>query len=217
MSNTTTKAHFARMTGMTQPAIGKACKHGNVKTIVVGGKTLINLDHRITKAYLTSKMDSPKPPKVEKKKKAAKVKEVAPEVEPEEPKEKKPDKFGRVTSLDDITPENLIDVEAQDIKKFKDYEAALKTRLEIQTRRGDLIPRIMVRQAFSKLYQIYVNQFKTSEDRLVPDICSIFKFPDSSPEAVELRELLSADMAKGLNHSHRTFNDFLRKVKAEKI
>ena len=205
------------MCGVSQMAIGKACKAGNIKTCTERGKEVVNLDHRITKAYLASKTGSPKPPKVENEKKVAKVAEVTPVDEPEEPKEKKPDKFGRVRSLDDITDENIIDVDKQDIDKFKVYEQALKTKLDREEKRGDLIPRIMVRQAFSKLYTIYVNQFKTAEDRLVPDICAIFGFPDSSPEAVKLREVISGDMAVGLHSTHRQFNDFMKKIDVKKI
>ncbi len=193
-------------------AIGKACKSGNIKTVEVKGKTVINLDHRITKAYLASKTGSTKPPKVEKKKKAVKV---APPSEPEEQKEPERNRFVRVCSLKDITPENLIDVDKQDIDKFEKYESALTKQQKREADRNELIRRNLVETVFAKLYSVDTNELKELENRLAPAICGIFKVNDDGDESIEVRKLMNKEITKSLRHIKRIMDTFLKRHKVK--
>ena len=215
MSNTTLKSHFAKMCGVSQMAIGKACRVGNIKTCIVNGKEVVNLDHRITKAYLASKTGSTKPPKAENKPKFAKVKKVAPVDEPEETKEKTSDKWGKPRSLGEITNENVMDVDKQDMDKLDKYESALTKQQKREAERNVLIKRDLVETVFAKIYSVDTNELKELENRLSPAICGIFKANDDGDESIEVRKLMNKEITKSLRHIKRIMDTFLKRHKVK--
>jgi hypothetical protein len=230
--NTVNASHFARMCQVSRESVSKAIKTDRIKTIGEGRSRVVDLDHRVTQEYLRTKNPNYKagvptePPKKKTPPKPKPKTKVNPKINTPKPEpleitaievsdDTPPDAM--VRSLDDVDGNNLAFVDKTDLQKFKIYEDALKVRQDRESKRGELIPRIMVRQVISKLYSIHVNEFKTMEDRLTPDICSIFGVQDSSPEAVKIRQLLNTDSGKTLKSIQRLFNDFLAKIKAKTL
>jgi hypothetical protein len=213
--DTVSKAHFSRMCGVSRTAISKAASTG----IIGMHDDKVNLHHRLTKEYLKDKSQPVEvvDGKPKQKKRTLPAKKPPPtEITAPEAKDGDPTLMV-VRSLDDINETNLLYLEKKDLDKFKVYEQALETRLKREERRGLLIPRIRVRQVFAKLYTIDVNQIKTMEDRLVPEICGAFGMGDSGPEAVAVRKMINDDTAKFLRQVKRLFDDFLKEVKTDKI
>lgn len=213
--NTVSKSHFARMCGVSPTAISKADKAGIIGT----HEGQVNLAHRLTKEYLRdkqSKLDETGKPgrarNVKEKTVRADRQKTTPKTE-----EKQDQELKVVRSLDDVNESNILTLEKRDLDKFKVFEQALETRLKREERRGLLIPRSMVRLVMAKKYSIDVNQIKTMEDRLTPDICGIFGMGDNGPEAVAVRKLINDDTSKFLRQVKRLIDDFLKKVDAEKI
>ena len=210
--NTVTKSHFAGMCGVSKVSITKACKAGKLGLVKNGKREVVNLDHRLTKEYLSGK--KPQDSDAEKPKSKPKSKDdplviTAPES----------DEYGElaIKSLDDIDESNIHLLTKNQIDIFKGWESALATRQKREEARSLLIRRETVKLIFSKIYTVDNNELKTMEDRLAPAICGIFGEGDDSENSVKVRKLLNDEITKALHHIKRIINDHLVKVGSDKI
>ena len=122
-----------------------------------------------------------------------------------------------IETLDDITAKNIHLLPLDYIKKLKEYETAMKARQMRDESRGFLIERALVRSFISRLYTIDTNQIKTQEDRLVPELCGVFGKQDGCPESFDARKLIKDDGAELLRSIKRMMDDFLVKLREEKL
>jgi hypothetical protein len=217
-TNITTKAAFARMCGVSKPAIDKAVASGRV--VLIDKK--VNLDHHDTQEYYfgkTNKQLNPeehakkpkvvKPPVVKKKqpvkRPAKKAKPKPPPPEPEEkitieeelldiPDDHEPDNGYQlpagIARFEDITIHNLHLIPEALIKKIKEFETAAKAKQARLVSRGKLVERKVVKQVFAKIHTTDSNQWKTLEDKLVPILCGIFDAQDGGPESIKARKTI---------------------------
>ncbi len=235
--NTTSKAHFSKMCGVSGAAITQAAKTG---IISISDDGFVNLDHVKTKTYLQKKRDKaaeqgkrlatspmrvrplkpreyipqkrkePKPPKA--KPTPRKVAENPPLTPPPPPPE-----LVEFRSLAELTESDLLGFSKQDVDKMKVIEQTLKTRLDREHAQGLLVKRQDVKQVFARIYSVDTNELKSLEDRLTPAICGVFGEPDDSDAALQVRKMLNEEVTKSLKHIKRIINDYLVGTKAGAI
>lgn len=212
MPNKTTKAEFARMCRVTKPAIAKAIVAGKVNLL----DKKINLDHRSTAEYYYTKTGKvlnatehgtkPKPPRKK------------PTQEPDTIDDQLVDDGYKlppgIKCFEDITIHNVNSIPADLMKKFKELETAKKAKQDREHKRGVLVERVLVEQFMAKLHTVDTSQWKTLEDRITPELCSIFGVKDGGEEAVETRKLISGEVVKTLRYAKRLTDDFFNENEA---
>lgn len=96
-----------------------------------------------------------------------------------------------------------------DVGKVARLESALKTRVERQKKRGELIDRTIVQNVFGKLHTIDVNEWRTLGARLAPDIASIAQV-DEPEKILQIERAVDDEVIKVLTHVKYTLGEFLR-------
>lgn len=105
----------------------------------------------------------------------------------------------------DISFDNLTKASVDKLHKM---EALLKTRIERQAKRKELIDRSLVRTVFGRLYQIDTNELQPIGAKITPLILSITGVDD--PEvALKIEQAIASEVMKTLQHIKRTLNDAL--------
>lgn len=94
------------------------------------------------------------------------------------------------------------------IDKIRVLETALKTRVERQQRRRELIDRSLVQTAFGRLWQIDSNSWRPLGAALAPEIAGMLGTDD--PEKVlEVEKVIDEKVSKVLAHVRRTMQEAL--------
>jgi hypothetical protein len=121
------------------------------------------------------------------------------------------DALAQLLSFTDIRTMPLADVQ-----KARQIEVALKTRVERQHKRRELIERSLVRTVFGRLYTIDAQELRTLGGKLSPEVAGLFGIEDPALIlAVEQR--IDGEILKSLAHIRRVINDFLTGVGSEVI
>ena len=212
------------MCGVSRQAIGKSVKAKKIK--MIRGK--VDLDHRLTCEYYhdkTGKRLKPDTKPAKKKKVAPKPKPVA-VVPPEPPPEPitapvapppKPVEYDEdngyalppgIKNFEDITIHNLHLIPQDLIKKVKEFEVAAKAKQAREIDRGKLIKRELVKKIFAQIHTVDTNQWKTLEDKIMPELCGLFEVQDGSDEAIKARKLISEEVTKILRFVKRQIDEF---------
>lgn len=118
--------------------------------------------------------------------------------------------------LEAISQQDLSMFKSADIKKARDLESALKTRVEREQKRGLLIERSLVQTVFGRLYQLDSNQFKTLGAKLAPELAGQFGIEDPAA-LLKVEALIDAEVLKILSHIKRLLDDFLVGVGGEAV
>lgn len=103
-----------------------------------------------------------------------------------------------------------------EVNKVQKIEAALKTRVEREHKRGDLIDRNLVRTVFARMYQIDAQELKMLGARLAPDVSGLLGI-DDPVLVLMVEQRIEGEVMKSLNHIKRVINDFLVEAKAGAI
>lgn len=231
MPNTIAQNKFGVHCGVSRQGIAWAVKN---KLIAVYKKK-INIDHRITCEYYFSKTGRTLNPeellkktkrkgKAEPKTKAVKPAKQAKPVPPVEPisapaddsppetQEKEPDDGYSlppgIKCFEDITIHNIHRIPQDLIKKVKELEVAKKAKQDREVKRGELIKRELVKSVFAQIHTVDTNQWKTLEDKIMPELCGTFDVQDGSPEAIKARKLISEEVSKILRFVKRQIDEF---------
>lgn len=102
----------------------------------------------------------------------------------------------------------------QDIDKLKNMESLLKTRVERQHKRRELIERTLVQSVFAKLYQVDTNELGVLGSRLAPAVAGVFGVDD--PELIlKVEHMIDIETMKTKAHIKRVMHDFLTAQGAE--
>lgn len=231
MPNTIAQNKFGVHCGVTRQGIASAVK---AKLIAVYKKK-INIDHRLTCEYYFSKTGKTLNPdkllkKTKRKKsvpkpvKLAKTSQKKPPVEPitapldlkdgedaPPPPEEPDDGYALppgIKSFEDITIHNIHRIPQDLIKKVKELEVAKKAKQDREVKRGELIKRELVKKIFAQIHTVDTNQWKTLEDKIMPELCGMFEVQDGSPEAIKARKLISEEVSKILRFVKRQIDEF---------
>jgi hypothetical protein len=210
-SSIVNKKVFSEMVGVSRPAITKACKANRLG--MVGSK--INLEHRRTKEYIRSHLEKSAAKKIiPKKSKPGPVEPITAPVDdspPGNPDTEPDDGYALppgIKCFEDITIHNIHRIPQDLIKKVKELEIAKKAKQDREVKRGELIKRDLVKQFTAKLHTVDTNQWKTLEDKIMPELCGMFEVQDGSPEAIKARKLISEEVSKILRFVKRQIDEF---------
>lgn len=118
---------------------------------------------------------------------------------------------------EDVLVENILErlatvdirqIKKVEVDKFKSIEAALKTRVERQHKRRDLIERSLVQAVFGRLYQIDANELRVLGAALAPEVAGALGVDD--PEKVlAVEQMIDDKVLRVLSHIKRVMNDAL--------
>jgi hypothetical protein len=103
-----------------------------------------------------------------------------------------------------------------DVQKVARLESALKTRVEREAKRGQLIERKLVQTVFGRLYQIDSNQLKTLGAKLAPDIAGEMGIEDTG-SLLRIEQKIDEEVSKMLAHIKRLIDDFLVGIGGEAV
>jgi hypothetical protein len=213
------KIEFAKMVGVSRPAITKACKADRLGMI---GKK-INLNHRKTQEYIQAQKERVNKPKSAPKKKSVKKPPPIKKPTPQPPEPEQSQELPEIQEFDeddgyslpagikrfeDITIHNLHLIPQDLIKKIKEFEQGAKAKQDRLVKRGELIERTVVKQVFARIHTTDSNQWKTLEDKLVPILCGIFDAQDGGPESIKARKTISDEVVKILRYNKRLIDNF---------
>lgn len=186
--NPKTQSYFVKETGLSKQAISKACKAGKFTMCTVAGKDMIDLDGYLTVEWLYTH------PFKNKNNEAAAQKN---NEENTNEHERKP--ITHKTKLKYNTDETA------ELKRQKIREDIEKIKIDNDKKRGDLIPKILIKRLFSKLYSIDENQFKNLGVNVSPKISSIYNSSNAEKTSIIMAlidrkdEELKKDISKILN------------------
>jgi hypothetical protein len=229
MPNTIAQNKFANHCGVSRQGIAWAVQN---KLIAVYKKK-INIDHRITCEYyhkqtgkrldpaalmkkvVRKKVAAPKPPKVKpvKLKPPPQPEPITAPVDDSPPDNPDPPDDGYslppgIKCFEDITIHNIHRIPQDLIKKVKELEVAKKAKQDREVKRGELIKRELVKKIFAQIHTVDTNQWKTLEDKIMPELCGLFEVQDGSPEAIKARKLISEEVSKILRFVKRQIDEF---------
>jgi hypothetical protein len=206
------KAAFARLAGVSKPAIAKAIKSGNL--ILLPSKKIDDQD-KLSIAYLKKQKSKGKtsPPE---KKKAPDKKQTTPKQEIKPVKENvkqilpPPENLPQSPQLN-LSEISLDQADKHDLEKMKLKEQIVKERIKNDKERGDLIHRDFVKKFFLELYNIDQNQFLQLEHSLSNKICDFFK-TTKDKDIIKVNEILHDGLYKTQNHIKIKIDKFLESM-----
>lgn len=103
---------------------------------------------------------------------------------------------------------DLRQIHKAEVDKIKAIEATLKTRVERQHKRGELIERALIATVFGKLYQVDTNELRVLGATLAPEIAGSLGADD--PEKVlAVEQMIDDRILRILGHIKRIMHDAL--------
>ena len=118
--------------------------------------------------------------------------------------------------LEAINAGTLGGLTGADVQKVARLEAALKTRVEREAKRGLLVERKLVQTVFGRLYMVDSNQWRTLGAKLAPDIGGEFGIEDAGA-LLRVEQKIDAEVTRILSHVKRLLDDFLVNIGAEPV
>jgi hypothetical protein len=118
--------------------------------------------------------------------------------------------------LEAISQMDMSMLTGADVQKVARLESALKTRVEREAKRGQLIERKLVQTVFGRLYQIDSNQLKTLGAKLAPDIAGEMGIEDTG-SLLRIEQKIDEEVSKMLAHIKRLIDDFLVGIGGEAV
>lgn len=102
------------------------------------------------------------------------------------------------------------------VDKLRSMESMLKTRVEREHKRRELIERALVQTVFAKLYQIDAAELGIIGSRLAASIAGVFGVDDAEL-ILKVEQMIDIETMKVRKHIKRTLHDFLVKQGSEGI
>lgn len=113
--------------------------------------------------------------------------------------------------LDALNTHDFSKLPGPAVQKMQRLEAALKTRVDREAKRGGLIDRNLVSVVFAKRYQIDTNQLRPLAAKVAPDLAAELGVED--PETVlKIEKRLDDEISRILTHVKRLMDDFLKGI-----
>jgi hypothetical protein len=107
-----------------------------------------------------------------------------------------------------LSATNIQTMTLADVQKVRQIETALKTRVEREHKRRDLIERSLVRTVFGRIYQVESQEMKTLGGKLAPDVAGLMGIDDPTIQLM-VEQRIDGEILKSLAHVKRIINDFL--------
>ena len=113
-----------------------------------------------------------------------------------------------IKCFEDITIHNIHLIPIDLGKKWKELEATKTSKQTREVKRGELIKRELVKSIFAQIHTVDTNQWKTLEDKIMPELCGLFEVQDGSPEAIKARKMIGDEVSKILRFVKRQIDEF---------
>jgi len=201
----TTQAYLVTKTGLTKQAVNKAFKANYFTTVEDKGRLKIDLDGHLTVEWLKKH-----PFKVKTEKKIVKSESLKEPIKKTKSKPQKKD----IPKAD--TPEGSHTSRSAD-KQLLELEKLEKgnTKLDIDNdkKRGHLIPKILIKRVFARLYSIFENQLKALGVSASPKISAVYN-ESNKTKTSQILELIERQEDKILNSE---INKILNSGEEERI
>ena len=198
------KAEFARLAGVSTPAISKAIKDERIVIFGKGRLAKIDALHPINLQYINSIEDHP----------TAGGKKSSSVPNKPGPAPLPPIEVEDLTKL--LDSDNLGALSKQSADRLKTIAQIKQIQINTEKLRNDLIPRVLVQRIISRLYTIDVNEFRTLGPNLAPEIAALASIDDSET-IIKIEAIVEKEVYNILRHVKRLMDDFLKSVGAEEI
>lgn len=221
------KSKFALQIGVSRQFIGKLLKQDPpvLDIITHNGKEHIDIDGVNTQYFLKSRGATVKPPPPKKEKKPKIKKPAAPKAPPEAKKIKvepppKPPQELTIHTPDPARQTNPLgnngspnNKEKHELDKNRIREVTEKYRIDNEKRRGELIPKNLIKKVFARFYSIDANQFKTLGIKVSPGISSLY----NSSNTEKTKNILELIGKKSDRELKKEINKILNSGESERI
>lgn len=193
MAKMTVAAFAASLTPpVSRQRVNDFCKRGTL----VREKRLIDTDHPTNAKWLEERKTAPDPPKPPGR-----------WLTPTTDEEELTDALSVLLATQDIRT-----LDHGTVQKVQRIESALKTRVDRQNKRGELIDRSLVQMVLGKIYQVDVQQFRMLGAKLSPDLCGLMGVDDPVIQLM-VEQRIEGEILKSLEHIKRIINEFLTMCK----
>lgn len=213
-----TQTEFAELCGCSRAFITKSVQNGSVikRNPKKGEPAKIDTDLPLNNEFMKMTKERSEARKQNKKedkpvKQAPKVQE--PDINQEEIED------AEDINLDDIDINNLSDITKltkNNLEKIKILETIRKQKQDREIKRGDYVDKVAVMTILAKIFEIHMNEFLTTSDKLAPDLASVFGVTEQI-KIIEARNVTEETLYKTLQRIKSEINNFLNKHKVEKI
>lgn len=119
-------------------------------------------------------------------------------------------------NLEDITEGEMVNLRKADLDRIKVMEDILAKRQKREAERNELVKRDFVHRAFSKLYDIHMNEFLTLKEKMVPDLAAALGVNDNL-QIVEAGKIMDTELWRTLDHIKIEFQKFLKGINADPL
>jgi hypothetical protein len=208
------QTEFARLAGVSKPAITKAVRLGRVVKV---DKLGIDTEHPTNDQYLKSQNVARQKSRRDKK-------------APKRPKKLPPasNKAISIEELENFAVGDQIEIsESYDLngnqmidrataERLKIIEQARAMQIKREQMRGELVDRKTVSRIMNMLYKIDTGELKPLGDTLAPEIAAICGVDDDEIKH-QINERIEKEIYKTLEHIKRRINDGLKMIKAKEI
>jgi len=107
-----------------------------------------------------------------------------------------------------LNASNIQSMSYADVQKVQKIESALKTRVERQQKRGELIERTIVKTLFGKIYQVDVQELRTLGSKIAPEVAGLMGIDDPSM-ILMVEQRIDGEILKSLAHIKHIIDEFL--------
>lgn len=209
-----TVAHVAAWCNTSIMTVNKACLAGHL----LRADAKIRTDEPVNMAWLLDRggqpprdLSSPGRPRKPESELAPRTVRLPPVMPPATGEEYVNDTLTLDLVLDALNTHDFSKLPGPAVQKMQRLEAALKTRVDREAKRGGLIDRNLVSVVFAKRYQIDTNQLRPLAAKVAPDLAAELGVED--PETVlKIEKRLDDEISRILTHVKRLMDDFLKGI-----
>jgi hypothetical protein len=223
---------FAKLVGVSHPAVLQAIKEGRVAKTTKGidptHPTNIHYQHlqdgrrkqlikaKTTKAITIKKKIVKRPSKGKKKKPKKKINRQRESLQESIDQAEEEVTNPSPINSDHNSANHDTALQTLNAKKLKELEQVKKLQVETEIKRKQLVDRAIIERVFSELYLVDTNELKTLGGKLAPRIAAKYKIDDGQ-KIIEVERMIEAEVYRSLEHIKRIFNDVLEELETEMI
>lgn len=194
-----TQAEFARQAGVTRQAVRAGILR---KKLVVTEDRKIDTDEKLNRFYMHRNQS------------AKIVRNTTPFAHRKKQDGEQPAPSSSTSNGD--YSDDLGTMTLEEAARVEKIERIIKLRVETAAKRGELIDREVVREAFMKFYAVHTGELHPLGDKIAQDLTAIFG-DDDEEKATEVRKSVDGHVFKTLQHIKRLMDDFYqRRMEEEK-
>jgi hypothetical protein len=107
-------------------------------------------------------------------------------------------------------------IHRHELERMKVAEQILKTRVETEQKRGELLDKKLTKRVMAKIFAVDTAELHPLGEKIAADIAAKFK-SDDSQAILETRQIIDRHIFNALQHIKRLMNDYFDKIGEEGI